>query len=200
MDSTTVSRKTLLDYLATVPDFRRAEGKRYQLSALLVMSIMAIMSRCFGYREIARFLKANQSALVETFQLKRNKMPSHVTIRTVLKNLDFKSVSAVFSQWVTDCHPVKPESWVSIDAKALASTIVSYDSAYQDFVSFVSAFAQQENIVIAVQRFQNKESSEIEVARELIRVLTEVLGLTGVTFTLDALHCQKNVTANPPKW
>ncbi|MCB0270757.1 MAG: transposase family protein, partial [Calditrichaeota bacterium] len=83
MDSTTVSRKTLLDYLATVPDFRRAEGKRYQLSALLVMSIMAIMSRCFGYREIARFLKANQSALVETFQLKRNKMPSHVTIRTV---------------------------------------------------------------------------------------------------------------------
>ncbi|MCB9070716.1 MAG: hypothetical protein H6629_23310 [Calditrichae bacterium] len=73
----------------------------------------------------------------------------------------------------------------------MASTIVSYDSAYQDFVSFVSAFAQQENIVIAVQRFQNKESSEIEVARELIRVLTEVLGLTGVTFTLDALHCQK---------
>ncbi len=200
MDPMILSRKVLIDYLAEVPDFRRAEGKRYPLPSLLVMIIMAIMSRCYGYREIARFLKANQSALIEQFQLKRKQMPSHVTIRTVLMNLDFKSLNAVFRQWVINCHPLKPDDWVAIDAKALGSTISDYDNAYQNFVSFVSAFAQQENLVVAVQRFQNKESSEIEVARDLIGVLTEVLGLKGVTFTLDALHCQKNITANSQKW
>ena len=34
---------------------------------------------------------------------------------------------------------------------------------------------------------ENKQESEINVVRELI----ELLDLTGVVFTFDALHCQK---------
>ena len=44
--------------------------------------IMAIMSGRYGYREIARFLKANREQLVKALDLKRTQMPSHVTIRT----------------------------------------------------------------------------------------------------------------------
>ena len=70
---------TLLDYLGEVPDFRRKEGRRYPLPTLLVMIIMAIMSGRYGYREIARFLKANREQLVKALDLKRTQMPSHVT-------------------------------------------------------------------------------------------------------------------------
>ncbi len=54
---------TIIEHLATVPDFRRKEGRRYPLWVVLTMIIMAIMSGRYAYREIARFIQANQQDL-----------------------------------------------------------------------------------------------------------------------------------------
>ena len=186
------TRRTLVDYLAQVPDFRRREGKRYPLPALLVMITMAIMSGHYGYREIARFLKANRDELAAQLSLKRKQMPSHVTIRTVLMHLDFEALNEAFAQWAQTHLHVDAGDWVSVDAKAIRSTVTDYDKAYQDFVCLVSAFAQEQGTVLAMARYHNKDTSEVIVTRELIAALVEALDLEGVVFTLDALHCKKN--------
>jgi hypothetical protein len=42
------SFERFLSLLATIPDPRRAEGKRYQLQHLLLFSILAIVSGAWG--------------------------------------------------------------------------------------------------------------------------------------------------------
>jgi hypothetical protein len=190
--STTPS--TLLDYLAEVPDFRRKEGKRYPLPSLLLMIIMAIMSGHNGYREIARFLGANADRLRAHLGLKRAAMPSHVTIRTVLQGLDFHKLNEAFAAWAAAHLDVAPGSFLAVDAKAVRSTVSDYENAYQDFVAIVSAFSQHEGTVVAMKSYPNKAESEIVVARDLIETLSAALGLRGVIWTMDALHCKKNAS------
>ena len=130
------TQPTLVEYLAQVPDFRRREGRRYPLPTLLVMIIRAILSGQYGYREIARFLKANRDELVAHLGLKRKRMPSHVTIRTVLMKLDFEALNEAFQHWAQTHLQVASGDWVSVDAKAIGSTATDYDNAYQDFCVF----------------------------------------------------------------
>lgn len=178
---------TLLEYLEEVPDFRRAEGKRYELAPLLLMIIMAMMSRCHGYREIATFLSANATELFEQLQLKRRVMPSHVTIRTVLMHLDVEALIAAFGKWARQHVRLKRGDVVACDGKALASTISNYDNALQDFVCLVSLFSQRQGAVVAVADYHNGRSSEVPTLRQLL----ETVDYTGITYTMDALHAQK---------
>lgn len=183
---------TLLNYLAKVPDFRRKEGRRYPLPTLLIMIIMAIMSGRYGYREIARFLAANQQQLVDTLDLKRAQMPSHVTIRTVMMALDFEALNTAFEAWVVTHVHQKSDLWIAVDAKSIRSTVVHYNSAYQDFICLVSAFTHKQGLVLAQKKYSNKKRSEVHATQELIPQLIEALGLKNAVFTLDALHCKKN--------
>ncbi len=146
----------------------------------------------YGYREIARFLKANRDELVAHLGLKRKRMPSHVTIRTVLMKLDFEALNEAFQHWAQTHLQVASGDWVSVDAKAIGSTVTDYDNAYQDFVSLVSAFAQEQGTVLAMARYHNKDTSEVPLTRTLITAMVEALDLEDVVFTLDALHCKKN--------
>ena len=41
--------------------------------------------------------------------------------------------------------------------------------------------------ILCLEKMENKKESEIPIVRNLIKMLD----LEGITFTLDALHCQK---------
>lgn len=56
----------------------------------------------------------------------------------------------------------------------------------------VSLFAHQRGVVQAVMPMENKLVSEQEVVRELLATV----GFTGVGVTMDALHCQRNNSAD----
>lgn len=177
----------LLNYLEQIPDFRRAEGKRYELAPLLLMIIMAIMSRCHGYREIATFLSANATELCKQLHLNWRTMPSHVTIRTVLMHLDVEALIAAFEKWARQHVQLKRGDVLACDGKALASTVSNHDNALQDFVSLVSIFTQRQGAVVAVASYHNGQSSEVPTLRHLLQTVDH----TGVTYTMDALHAQK---------
>ena len=178
---------TLVEYLQSVPDFRSDLGKRYRLDHLLLMIIFGMMSGCYGYRELGTFVKANRSEFVKLLGLKRNAVPSHVTIRTVLQGIDFSALNQRFSQWAAEHLSIDADDLFSIDGKALASTISDYASAKQNFICFLSLFSQRQGAVLSLRRYHNGHTSEIPTLREMI----EALDLTGVTLSLDALHCQK---------
>lgn len=178
---------SLVTYLKNVPDFRRDSGKRYQLDHLLLMIIFGMMSGCYGYRELGTFVKANRSEFVKLFRLKRNAVPSFVTIRTVLLGIDFSALSQSFSQWASQHLKIDADDLFSIDGKALASTISDYAGEKQNFICFLSLFSQRQGAVLTLQRYQNGHTSEIPTLQEMI----QALDLTDVTFSVDALHCQK---------
>ena len=52
---------------------------------------------------------------------------------------------------------------------------------------WVNAFGHQSGLVYGMKSFENGKSGEAEALRTLI----VQLGLSGKTFAMDALHCQK---------
>jgi len=181
----------LVENLCQIKDFRRKQGQRFELTQVLLIIIMGIMSGRFGYREIASFAKANHNDLVNRLKLKKSKIPSHVTIREVIINVDFESLNKAFSQWASGYVTIKKD-WLSIDGKSIKSTVDSSNTSYQNFVSMVSVFSQKRGQVIKTATFENKKIGEASVVQEML----EMLDLQDVVFTFDALHCKKNATNN----
>lgn len=179
---------SLITKLESLKDHRRAEGTRHDLTTIILITIMAIMSHVYTYRGIESFIKRHKQDLIKQLNIKKDRVPSYPTLRRVLMKLNFNDVAEVFKQWILENDLVSSESWISIDGKSIRSTVTDYNSINQNFVSIVSAFAHNTGIVIMSESYQNKKSSEISVVENLI----QALGLQDMTFTLDALHSKKN--------
>ena len=178
----------LIDCLAQVADPRSRQGQRYALRPLLLMILMSMICGKYQYREIVRFCENNYQYLKKRLKLTWNKGPSHVTFRGLILNLDFVSLQSSFHAWTKEYVKIEDGEWLSIDGKAIKSTVSDYSTSYQDFVSLVSVFSQKREQVLHVEKLQNKKSDEGKV----VETLLGVLDLKGVIFTMDALHCKKN--------
>lgn len=189
---------TLLDHLATVPDPRRAQGRRHPIQAILAGAIMAMLAGHYGYRPISRFLRDNGTALRRYAGFGRHGLPSHVSVRAVLQATDFEALSAAFRTWAADRLP--DDEMLAVDAKAVRSTLTDHDGPAQDFVALVSAYGVRSGVVVAATRYHNGQTSEVAAAQDLVADLASALDLTGVTVTLDALHAVKkrSPTSGPP--
>jgi hypothetical protein len=161
----------LIEHLCQIKDFRREQGRRFQLPQVLLIIIMAIMSGRFGYREIESFAKANRRDLVNKLGLKKSRIPSHVTIREVIMHVDFDSLNEAFTNWAMGYVAIEKHDWLSVDGKSIKSTVENYDSSYQNFISMVSVFSQKRGQVIKTATFENKKGSEIPVVQELLGML-----------------------------
>lgn len=177
---------TLLELLSSVADPRSSYGRRHQLSDVLLMCMMGIMSGYYGYRELGRFMKRHRVELQQTFRL-LHKVPSHVTIRSILQQIDFEGFNECFNEWASQYTRMCRRDTKAIDGKAIASTISDYDKSYQNFVSLVCVFSVERGIVLRSSRIENLKESEIPTVQELVRALD----VKGEVFTMDALHCQK---------
>ena len=178
---------SLLEHFENIPDFRRRAGRRYSLPSFLMMIILGTMSGHYGYRELNSFMKGNAEELGALFSLKNNKVPSHVSIRTFMRGLDYQALIAVFNAWMSEHSLLEEGEAISFDGKCLGSTVKDARSSKQDFVQLVSAFSHHREQVLCVESFQQTKGHEANVVRNLI----EKLDLQGALFTLDALHCQK---------
>jgi hypothetical protein len=177
---------SLNELFKSLPDPRRGQGQRYPFQDILWMIFLGISSGYTGYRPLGKFVKANTTYFTEVFGLKHG-VPSHVTIREILTNLDKKSVKASFCNWASN-QELLPLDWVSGDGKSLKSTMSNYNAETQDFCSMVSIYVQKTGLSYVVEDFRNKKISETEILRTLLPSLQD----KGVIITLDALHTQKN--------
>lgn len=179
--------KSLIDYLKEVPDERNPHGRRHPLWLILIIVIMGIMSGYWGYRELGRFVERHRRELIKLFQVSRAEMPSYSTIRRVMMQIDYEQLSLVFNNWASQYTHHHKGQWIALDGKSLKNTVTDSHGSQQNFVTMVSAFSHQRGEILGLKVMENKNQSEIHVVRDLI----ELLDLSGVVFTMDALHCQK---------
>ena len=182
--------QSLIDYLKQIPDPREPSGRRHSLWLVLLIIIMGMMSGYWGYRQLGRFVERHRKELITRLQIPQARVPSYSTIRRVMLTLDYKELQLVFNQWSKQYSLIPSSEWISVDGKSLKNTVNNYDNAEQNFINCVSAFSHQRKLVLGVKMMENKRESEISVVRDLI---IELLDLTGVVFTFDALHCQKKL-------
>lgn len=175
---------SLIQSLQAVRDYRTQPD--YPLWVILVLVVMGTMSGCTGYRALADFVSRHQAALLEIMELPYARLPSLSTLRRIMVRVDFNAFTAAFNEWAQTCGAVTTTQ-VSIDGKGIKASLRDYDQPYQDFVAVVSAFSVAQGIVLGATSMRNADCSEIQT----VAVLLAKLQLTGVCFTLDALHAQK---------
>ena len=185
----------LLDILTTIPDPRRAQGKMYGLASVLMVSVLAVLSGATSYRKVHGFIDTHLFRLNKAFDLGWRKAPAYSSVRTILHGLDPLAVEAAFRSHAAALMPAGPDDGmpvaIAVDGKTLRG---SFDHFHDRKAAHIlSAFAQDQAIVLGHLATDDK-SNEIPAAQALI----EELGLEGRLFTLDAMHCQKNVRGGAP--
>jgi hypothetical protein len=174
----------LLDALGEVPDPRRAEGKRYPLAPLLLFTVLALLSGATSYRRIIIFLDQRRLALNAVFGVALRRAPSVNTLRSVLQGEALEQAFRRHAEGLLPAAEPGRMAVVALDGKTLKG---SFDHL-NDRKAALSAFASEAAILLAHSEIDIK-SNEIPAAQRMIKEL----GLTGVLFTADALHCQKNI-------
>jgi len=179
--------KSLIDYLKQIPDERDCSGKRHPLWLILLIMILGIMSGYWGYRGLGRFIERHRRQLIDTLKIPGARVPSYSTIRRVMMQLDYQALTQVFNEWASQCTHNSQGQWVAIDGKSLKNTVNDCCGKQQNFVMMVSAFTHERGEILGIEVMENKKQSEIVAVQDLIHLLD----LSGIVFTMDALHCQK---------
>lgn len=185
---TQIQTLNLIEHLQQIPDYRKAKGKRHDLWLVMILVLLGALCGYHGYRPVADFTRQHWDELGEVLELPSDtRKPSYSTVRRILLRVNFEPILELFNRWSQMFLSVSELTWVAADGKSIKSTMSDYSESYQNFITTVSAFTHQTGIVLRLQVMNNKQTSEIEVVRQLI------VALAGqpIAFTLDALHCQK---------
>jgi hypothetical protein len=181
--------KTLPEFLEQIKDWRRGQGRMHRLSTVLLIILMAVMSGCSGQRPVGDFVARHNRELIDVLKPKNNKLPSYQTIARVMQKLDYDKFSSVFFSWAKTVISIEDKEWMSLDGKAIHGTTTNAGSSKQAFTNLVSLFSVKTKQVLTQGKVANK-TNEIPLVAQLVKQL----GVTGIVFTADALHCQKNTT------
>ena len=178
----------LLAALQEIPDPRRRQGRRYGLAHLLLFSVLAVLAGATSYRRIRLFIGVHRERLNATFGTGFRRAPAINTLRTLFHALDPAEIEAAFrdhAERLGDATASPGRRVVALDGKTLRGSFDHLDD--RAAAQVLSAFASEDALILAHQEIA--EGDEVAAARALI----EGLGLRGVLFTADALHCQKNL-------
>jgi len=186
----------LLDVLADVPDPHRAQGQLYKVPHVLLFSILAIVTGCNSYRSIVTFIDVHRRRLNVAFGLNWRRAPAHTAIRYILQGLDPAGVEAAFRRHAALLQAARStpgQGNIALDGKTLRGSFDKFRD--RAAAQVLSAFATDTALVLAHIDIAEK-SNEIPAAQTL---LAELGVARGAIVTLDALHCQKNISRSPPQ-
>jgi hypothetical protein len=185
----------LLAALEGIPDPRRRQGRRYPLARLLLFSVLAVLAGATSYRGILTFIGVHRKRLNAVFGARFRRAPAVNTLRGLFLALDPAELEAVFREHaraLADGTPASGPRAIALDGKTLKR---SFDHLNDQAAAHVlSAFAGEAALILAHQEVR-AAPEEVPAARALI----EALGVRGVLFTADALHCQKNLRERRPR-
>jgi hypothetical protein len=181
----------LLDVLVDVPDPRRAQGQLYKLPHVLLFAILAIVSGCNSYRGVVTFIAVHRRRLNAAFSLKWKRAPAHTAVRYILRGLDASGVEAAFRRHAALLQAARAtpgQGSIALDGKTLRGSFDKFND--RAAAQVLSAFATDTALVLAHIDIAER-SNEIPAAQMLLAEL----GLApGAIVTLDAMHCQKNIS------
>jgi hypothetical protein len=180
---------SLLEVLRTIPDLRRAEGKRFDLATVLLYAILGMVAGANSYRQMHEFIRIHLQRLNRSFGLQLPYPPSYTGLRLILQGVDRTALEVAFRQHASSIS-APPASGgltaIAVDGKTLRGSFDAFSDSKATHM--MSALRQADQIVLG-HLMVDEKSNEIPAAPELI----ETLGLKGCVFTLDAEHAQKNV-------
>jgi len=173
-----------------VPDFRRAQGKRHPLVAVLAIVTLALINQQNSLRQIAAWAQGLSGDARQRLPLRHNRVPSEATIRRVLHRLDVDALVQAIQEWVEEVlaafYPTTEWQGLSLDAKTARGS--RDDEENVPALRVLEALVQELGVFLRSQAIP-PETNELGI----VQVFLEDLVLTGRVVTADALLTQKEV-------
>jgi predicted transposase YbfD/YdcC len=113
--------------------------------------------------------------------------PSHDTFNRVFSALDPEELANCFLEWTRSVAALSDHEVVAIDGKSMCGT---RNGSNKNIVHMVSAWAEKNHIVLGQVKVSEKSSEITAIPR-----LLELLVLKGCIVTIDAMGCQKDISA-----
>lgn len=173
---------SLLDALATIPDHRRAAGRRHPLPAVLAFVCCGVLCGNTSLLAIAEWGRAHETWCCAAFGFRR-RTPCVNTLHRVLKGLAIEPFEQALRAWLAPQlaapMPLEP---IAIDGKAVRGAKDQHlPGAY-----LLSAFASHRSAVLGQVAIGEREN-ELSQAAPLLQQVE----VRGAVITGDALFAQR---------
>ena len=177
----------LLYMLSKVPDKRNPRGKRHPLSAILGLSVVAMLCGYRSYSAIAEWGALMGAELTAALGFTRPKTPCASTLHYCFKDLRHRSVrknSGVngAASVLENMPDTLEKSGVSIDGKTLRGS----RTQGAEITHLLSAVSHEPGITLT-QCAVSEKTNEIPMATQLLKTFD----IEGKIFTTDALLTQR---------
>jgi predicted transposase YbfD/YdcC len=167
-----------------IPDSRAANA-RHLMSDILSIAILAVLCGSESWAAVEFWGQGNLDWLSTFLELPHG-IPSHDTFDRVFAMLDPLEFEKCFNQWVAALAQNSSGLFLAVDGKTLRH---SWKHAWSKTpVHLVSAFVSQNKLVLGQIATQSK-SNEITAIPKLLAMLN----LAGMTVTIDAMGCQREI-------
>lgn len=177
----------LLEFLKTVQDHRRPQGRVFDLPHAVLFVILARVAGANSWPMAHAWIKEHFPVLKKHFRLFTWwRCPSQSGLWTIFNGMDAASLEGAFRAYSAKAAREKQAGCtvLACDGKELRG---SFDTARnQRAAQVLSVFARDERLILAHVAIPEK-TNEIPEFQKLIAAL----GLKGKLFTLDAMHAQK---------
>jgi predicted transposase YbfD/YdcC len=170
--------------LGKLTDTRKNKGKRYSLTTLLMIIIMAKLCGEDTVMGIADWARNRKTELVEILGLKRSTMPNHNTYRRLLAYVVYQEE---IERMVGEHNQQGAHGKIyALDGKAIRG-VRKKDEAASEYV--LSIYDVQQGKVMSQVEVGRKEN-EINKAPEALKLVN----IYGKVLTGDAMHTQKRLS------
>lgn len=184
--------RPLLAVLQEIPDFRKAQGKRHPLPAILGMACAATLCGYRGYSAIAEWGRNYGAELAAALGFTHQQTPCVGTLHTIFTTIDSDLLDAKVGEWaegilVTLATLEDDETGlegVAVDGKTLRGSRKQGAS----YTHLLSAVSHRLGLPLG-QEAVSEKTNEIPVMQDLLKNLM----IDGRVFTMDALLTQREI-------
>src|SRR5580704_12781477 len=156
MSSGVASTIPLLEHLSKVPD-PRASNRRYSLSAILAMAIVAVVCDCDTWEDIADYAVVKREWFSQFLDVPRS-TPSADTFARVFSLLSPEALATGFADWTRSMAPHIPQ-WTPFDVVAVdGKTLRGSKWRGGPAAHLVSAWSSANGICMASLRTDSKSN------------------------------------------
>jgi len=187
--------ETLPQAFASIPDPRRAQGRRYSVAAILSLAIVAVLANHTSVLAMAEWAARQTRHVRRALGFRRDTTPHQTTIARLFARLDPAAVAAAVERVFDPRTPgevrARGSQGVALDGKAQRGRL-RHGATPTHPIHAVSAFCHDLGGVLAqlVVDAQQHEA-ELTVAPEAIKQID----WQGRVLRGDALYCQQAVCA-----
>src|SRR5579862_8664408 len=178
---------SLVEVLAQVPDFRKSQGRRHSLAAVLALACAATLCGYKSYGAMAEWGHHYGKELAMHLGFREGKTPAAGTLHTIFRYLDkqaFEKVLLCWAECVLAHLPAKAPVVLAMDGKSLRGS--ARQGACETHL--LSAVSQGLGLTVFEQAVEDK-TNEIGAIEQVLAANV----LEGRIVTVDALLTQKAI-------